>query len=467
MRKKIVKHLMILFSIIMVSLMGTYIGLDVYYHNAFEYGTWINGVYCTGKSIEEVNEELVKDFTYEGVTVRDKEGNSYTISAQDIAYRFDFEKALEIYLQRQNSWMWVESLIHGEDTKLTPVVSYDKKLLEASMDTIPFLAEKQEKTDNLNVAIIKTNQGYELLNERTSVLNVEEARNIVVAAIEESRNEVSLEDEGCYHDLELTAQMKETLALWDKLDDFQQCGIVYQMGEEQVPIDASIVCDWIETDAAGSFLLDENGELQLREGAVEDYISRLAEEYDTVGKARTFRATRGEDVIVEGGIYGNQMDQQAEITYLTDAFLAKKKEVHEPAYKQKAWVQGKEDIGTTYIEIDMKEQKMYYYVQGNLQIETPVVTGNTSRKMGTPTGVNYVYLKQKNRILRGPNYASHVDFWMPVKGNIGIHDAAWRSNYGGTIYQTNGSHGCINTPRAAMEQLYDMVEVGTPVVMFY
>ena len=110
---------------------------------------------------------------------------------------------------------------------------------------------------------------------------------------------------------------------------------------------------------------------------------------------------------------------------------------------------------------------MYYYVQGNLQIETPVVTGNTSRKMGTPTGVNYVYLKQKNRILRGPNYASHVDFWMPVKGNIGIHDAAWRSNYGGTIYQTNGSHGCINTPRAAMEQLYDMVEVGTPVVMFY
>ena len=115
----------------------------------------------------------------------------------------------------------------------------------------------------------------------------------------------------------------------------------------------------------------------------------------------------------------------------------------------------------------MGEQKMYYYVDDVLKIDTPIVTGNTSRRMGTPSGVNYVYAKQKNRVLRGANYASHVDFWMPVKGNIGIHDAAWRGKFGGTIYQTNGSHGCINTPRPAMEQLYDMAEIGTPVVMFY
>ena len=129
--------------------------------------------------------------------------------------------------------------------------------------------------------------------------------------------------------------------------------------------------------------------------------------------------------------------------------------------------QGKDDIGDTYVEIDMGEQMMYYYLNGELQIETPVVTGNTSRRMGTPSGVNYVYLKQQDRILRGEGYASHVNFWMPVKGNIGIHDASWRSKYGGNIYQTNGSHGCINTPYNAMVQMYEMVEVGTPVVMYY
>ena len=58
--------------------------------------------------------------------------------------------------------------------------------------------------------------------------------------------------------------------------------------------------------------------------------------------------------------------------------------------------------------------------------------------------------------MRGPGYASPVKFWVPVKGGIGIHDASWRKEFGGDIYQTAGSHGCINTPKDKMEELYDM-----------
>lgn len=466
--KRLIQHLVIILCIILVSLMGTYIGLAIYYHNAFAYGTWINGVYCTGRSIMEVNEELVRDFTYEGITVYDKDGNSYMIAADEIGYQFDFARALEIYQKQQNSWMWIESLLNGQSTKLTPVVSYDRQALEQMIAQIPFIkAEKEHSDESRRVAIIKTNQGYELLNERSDVLQAEEAQNAIINAIEESRTEVSLEDEGCYRDLSLTVPMQDTLAMWDKVDRFQQCGIVYQMGDEQVPVNASVVCDWIMLAEDGSFETDEDGDLQLREDAVQEFIDWLAQEYDTVGKGRQFRATRGELVTVEGGTYGNQLDRKAEVEYLTEAFLGRRTEVHEPQYTQKAWVQGRNDIGDTYVEIDMGKQMMYYYVQGVQKIATPIVTGNTSRRMGTPSGVNYVYLKQTNRILRGPGYASHVDFWMPVKGNIGIHDASWRSKYGGTIYQTNGSHGCINTPRDAMVEIYETVEVGTPVVMFY
>ena len=60
-----------------------------------------------------------------------------------------------------------------------------------------------------------------------------------------------------------------------------------------------------------------------------------------------------------------------------------------------------------------------------------------------------------------------MNFWMPVNGGIGIHDASWRSKYGGDIYIKGGSHGCINTPYDAMKELYEMVEIGTPVIMFY
>lgn len=464
--KRLLKHMAVLFGIVTVSLMVTYVGLAVYYRNAFIYGTWINGIYCTGKSIQEVNEELAADFTYEGVTVTDRDGGSYVISAEEIAYQYDFEKALEIYRKQQNPWMWPDSLFGRNQVELVPVVSFDRGALEACFAALPFCQDVTAKQDR-KVEIVRTPQGYALVNERTDVLSLEQAKEAVFAAVENSQTEVSLAEAGCYHDLELTAQMRETLELWEKLDRFQQCGIVYEMGTDQVPVDASVVCDWIATDDNGCFLFDEEGELQIKENAIEDFVEALAAEYDTVGASRQFLSTRGEWVTVEGGLYGNKIDREAEIAYLTQAFHDKKREVHRPAYIQEARMQGKEDIGSTYIEVDMGEQKMYYYVDGVLKIDTPIVTGNTSRRMGTPSGVNFVYLKQKNRILRGTGYASHVDFWMPVKGNIGIHDAAWRGTFGGTIYQTNGSHGCINTPHSAMEQLYDMAEVGTPVVMFY
>lgn len=464
--KRLLKHMAVILGLVSISLMGTYVGLAVYYHNAFIYGTWINGIYCTGRSIQEVNDDLVKEFSYEGVTAEDKDGNRYTISAEEISYQFDFKKALEIYQNQQNPWMWIDSLFGGHQVELTPVVSYDAEAFERCFATLPFCQEAQPDRER-RVEIIRTPHGYELVNERTDVLFIEQARGAVLSAIEASESFVSLKEAGCYHDLELTAQMRETLEMWEKLASFQACGIVYRMGKEEIPIDASVVCDWIATDDNGRFLLDESGGLQLKESAIPDFVEALAAEYDTVGGTRQFLSTRGDVVTVEGGLYGNKIDKAAEIAYLTEAFYQKKNEVHEPAYTQTAWAQGREDIGSTYIEVDMGEQKMYYYADGVLQIETPIVTGNTSRRMGTPSGVNYVYLKQRNRTLRGQGYASHVDFWMPVKGNIGIHDAAWRGAFGGTIYQTNGSHGCINTPRAAMEQLYEMAEVGTPVVMFY
>lgn len=466
--KILLKHLAIILCIILVSLMGTYIGLAVYYHNAFAYGTWINNVYCTGRSIQEVNEDLVQNFAYDGLTVYDKDGNSYRITAEQIDYQFDFVRALEIYREKQNPWMWMESLSHGDSAEIMPVVSYNRQALEDLMDRIPFLSAENELSDEERmVSIIRTNRGYELRNDRTDVLQLDEAKSAIIHAVEESDSEIFLADVGCYHDLPLTMQMQDTLKTWEQVEQFQQCDIVYKMGNEQVTIDASVVCDWIETAEDGSFVTDEDGNLQLKDNAVEDFIDALADEYDTVGISRQFRATRGELVTVEGGIYGNKIDRDAEVEYLTDAFLNKKQEVHEPVYTQKSWAQGRNDIGSTYIEVDMGEQMMYYYVNGVQKISTPIVTGNTSRKMGTPSGVNYVYLKQTDRILRGEGYASHVDFWMPVKGNIGIHDASWRSKYGGTIYQTNGSHGCINTPRDIMVQLYESAELGTPVVMFY
>ncbi len=202
MSKRVIKHIAIILSIVLVSLVGTYIGLAIYYHNAFAYGTWINGVYCTGRSISDVNSELVKGFSYDGITIYDMDGVAYQIAAKDIDYQFDFAEALELYQRQQNSWTWIDSLFHGNNTQLTPVVSYNKQALDKLLHELPFLEEARKRPDSeRRVAIVRTEQGYELLNERMDVLSAGEAEDAIVRSIEESRQEISLAEADCYHDL--------------------------------------------------------------------------------------------------------------------------------------------------------------------------------------------------------------------------------------------------------------------------
>lgn len=466
MRKNVLKGIGIGGCIILLSLIAMYLGLVCYYADGFSYGTWINGVYCTGKSINEVNDELLKQCDYSGLTIIDSDGKSYTILAEEVNLTFDFDEALQLYLERQNPYLWVDNLIGGTgDKSLAPVVKYDTEAYEDIVNTFPFWHGKAE--NERTVRIIKGNEGYYLADERTHVLNEQKTGEMIRNAFESFEPVLDLEEACCYEELPLTSEMENELALWKKLSEYQDCGIVYRFGAESYPIDAGVVCDFLQLDDNGEFVFDEAGNLCTDQEKVYAFVDRLADEYDTVGSVRQFHATRGEIVTVEGGIYGNKIDRKAEKEYLLNAFLAKKKEEHEPTYLQMAARQGKDDIGDTYIEVDMTNQMMYYYEDGELKIETPVVTGNTRLKRGTPAGTNYVYNKQRDRILRGADYASPVKYWIPVKGGIGIHDASWRSEYGGEIYKTNGSHGCINTPFDEVSKLYDMVEIGTPCVMFY
>ncbi|MBR4830161.1 MAG: DUF5011 domain-containing protein [Bacilli bacterium] len=115
------------------------------------------------------------------------------------------------------------------------------------------------------------------------------------------------------------------------------------------------------------------------------------------------------------------------------------------------------------IVINIEEQKLRYYEKGVVVFETDVVSGQNGR---TPKGTYSILDKTRNATLAGDDYETVVRYWMPFIGrNYGIHDASWRSRFGGNIYKTNGSHGCVNVSLQAAKELYDMVEVGTPVII--
>ena len=117
----------------------------------------------------------------------------------------------------------------------------------------------------------------------------------------------------------------------------------------------------------------------------------------------------------------------------------------------------------TYIDVSIDNQMLVYYVNGTPALITPCVTGKPGR--GTPRGVFAINSCVPGKYLNGPTWHVWVNRWMRFCGNVGIHDATWRKSFGGEIYKSNGSHGCVNIPHDQAVLLYSMVGVGTPVIV--
>ena len=140
----------------------------------------------------------------------------------------------------------------------------------------------------------------------------------------------------------------------------------------------------------------------------------------------------------------------------------------EPIYSSVAYARGRDDIGSSYVEIDLTNQHLYLVIDNNIILESDFVSGNMLyADCITPAGVFGITYKTKNAVLRGANYRTPVNYWMPFNGNIGMHDATWRKKFGGEIYQTNGSHGCINLPLEVAEEIYVYMEERFPVICYY
>jgi hypothetical protein len=214
------------------------------------------------------------------------------------------------------------------------------------------------------------------------------------------------------------------------------------------------------------FAVDNAGNIIVSESALYEGVQELCGQYSTVGGSRSFYTSSGKTITIDGGTYGNKIDSNNEFEYLISSIIKGIKETHEPTYEQVAASKGSDDIGNTYVEISIEDQHLYYYKDGILMLSCDIVTGNVARGRDTPTGVFYVYGKARNRYLRGRGYVSFVKFWMPVYKGVGMHDASWRDEFGGDIYQNEGSHGCINLPTDKAEELYGYVEIGTPVVIY-
>ncbi len=469
MKRKKIMTAVIIIGCMLLLVTGVYFGLAGYYADRFCYGTWINGVYCTGKTVEEVNTELIALATYETFTVVDRNNTGYEIPLEEIEYSMDYIVPLSDIKEGQAWQEWIKYYFEKQEYSVMPEVHFSLEKLEEILYQADFMNEEVLATDN-KAEILMTDQGYVLRDHTVNQIVPKKVCQTVTQALMELKENVYLaEEKGCYYSMPTTQETADVYRLWNDIYAFQTFEFTYILGDREEKLTPAIVAEWIAVDAeTGSFLRDENGKLVVDEEKVMSYVTWLGEVYDTVGKPREFQSTRGDLVTIEKSVYGNDIDEKKECAQLLEDIREGRSGLErEPVYAQRAWSQGEDDIGGTYIEVDMTEQMLYYYVDREIVLETPVVTGNMRRGWDTPAVVCSIYGMARNRVLRGANYATFVYYWMPVYGNIGLHDATWRRSFGDDIYMTDGSHGCINMPKDMAAELYGMVEMGTPVILFY
>lgn len=214
-------------------------------------------------------------------------------------------------------------------------------------------------------------------------------------------------------------------------------------------------------------LFNEN--LELDQEKVSEFVETVAEETDTLNKHRKFKTSNGNEITLEPGVYGWKLDKEK----TTDNFLNNPEGEIKASYRTYATQRDfDDDIGNTYLEVDKDNQKLYAYKKGKLVLSTNIVTGYVG-KADTPKGVFYIWAKREKATLRaksrvtGERYETPVDYWMPIDWTgVGLHDANWRSNFGGQIYKSNGSNGCINLPPAVAKEVFETFDIGTPVVVY-
>lgn len=439
----------------------SYYQMGKHYEKVFFPNTTINGVDASKKSVEEVRELIASGIDNYTLAILERGGKEETIKGRDIGLEAVFDGSLEKLLGSQEAFQWVRASKEPKSYEIETMIQYEEGKLESELLKLScFQEEQMEQPEDAYISDYAPGRGYTIVAPKEgSLLEPQKAREGIAEAIVNLKPSVSLEELGAYIGPEITAEDPGLLEQLETKNRYVGAAITYNFGAEKQVLNGDTISQWIG--------IGDQGEIALDSQAVSDYVKELASRYDTYNRAKTLKTSYGQTVKITGGVYGWRIDQNAEAAELAELIRRGENQEREPVYRQKAASRTGADYGNTYVEINLTGQHLFFYKDGKLVVESDFVSGNAARGWATPAGVYSLTYKQRNAVLKGENYRTPVDYWMPFNGGIGLHDAKWRSTFGGTIYKTGGSHGCVNLPHSVAKTIYENIEAGIPVLCYH
>ncbi len=446
-----------LLGIAVVAVLLVYLLISFYFTSHFFFFSTINGADVSLKNEKQADQSLKKYAEDYKLLLVERDGMSDQITGQEAGLEYKNRTYVKDALYNQEAFHWPESLFKKQELYEEDLFLYNENKLSIALNKLKCF--NQARIEPENVSYQYSDGHYQLVKEiYGNHIKEEQLRKAVTDSLTRGETILNLEADSCYMDPVYTMNSPKTFKTLRHLNKYVSTHIIYLFGSEREVVDGNVIHNWIT--------VDENLDIVLNKDDVGAYVKALGKKYDTVGVKRSFRTSLGNMVDVEGGIYGWKIDQEAETEALFENISSGRMLMREPAYIQKAASRAGNEIGNTYVEINITRQHLWFYKDGMLIVQGPVVTGNPNRGNATVTGTYMLNYKQEGTVLTGPGYAAGVQFWMPFYGNMGIHDAKWRRAFGGEIYKKNGTHGCVNAPYYLAKIIYEYIEAGVPVICY-
>ena len=450
------KGLKIALILAAISLIAGLVAIFIVANNFFmgkfpEQRTIIGGTEVSDKNISDA---LVAMNAADGLQmVVNKEGNEHVIPISNAVTRMYERSQVE---KAKSDISFFDYLFHNSvEMPLHPMsVIIDEKKLKETIETS--LPKTKYKTSDAYF-----DSDWNLIDEvQGDDINYDDFIKKVVDDINNGAELSYKADDYYFHPAVKSSDpdMKETK---DSVQKYKSLSITFDFGKKKEIITSEKIC---------SKLSMKKGKVKLDTSWTKSYIRKLAKKYNTLGKERKFKTTKDGKKTVKGGALGWWMDENATLKMLNTALKKKKSKTIKPKWFNKGAVHGKDnDIGKSYVEVSIARQHVWVYVKGKLKLETDCVTGIPNKERMTHPGCHFIYAKQRDRWLGTmavQGYHTHVDYFMPFNGGEGLHDAPWRGAFGGNIYRGGGSHGCVNLPPSKAAEMYNIVWVGMPVIVY-
>ncbi|MDO4544771.1 MAG: L,D-transpeptidase family protein [Bacillota bacterium] len=423
----------------------------------------VNGVDCSGLTYDEAIKKVSDEWNDRYIVVTGSL-NEEIANFTDFGCTYDIQDEIN-GLKKQHIIRAAANHYFGTPLaiKLPMLVDEYGEDFKNTVVTADFL-NRPDATESKSAYVDTSDPNFPIIPEVYGTkLETERFFNDVLMHIQTGELKFLFDERNYYTMPEITRDDKDLKAFQKYCKTYLKQRITYEMGESTFTITSDQLADLMTDDLSGN----------ADEAAVAEFVAQLAATYDNVGKERKFTSLTGKNITVRGGIYGWAIDQEKETAQLTADINSHQDVSRKPIYDVEGYGEYSDGVGNTYIDVDISNQTVNYFKNGEKAFSCSVVTGCRVNGTTTPTGTFYVINKVRNVILRGDNvdgtrYESPVKYWMGINwGGIGFHDADWRSSFGGSIWVRNGSHGCINMPSGRIPALYNSTEVGTPVVVHY